>query len=381
MTFRSWIARPRNAAWCAAIVLIVGALPRLIAASGYASDLGRYYAFRDLHPGVLPYLDRAIEYPVVSGAVLGVASLFTRDARALFLINAFLLATLAALLAFFLAKRYGSRVAWFAAAPTLAIAGPVNWDLVAVVPATLALLAVDAGQMVASGVLLGVGIAAKVFPVLFLPPLMVARVRARAVRSAIVLGVSAVLTVVVINVPVALAAPHNWRYFFTFQSSRVPTWGTLSFYVLRPPIASLGWLSDHAQSSIGSGITILVTGFVLALVCVRVWQRRMSAQAAILVALIAFLLSNKVYSPQYDLWVLPFFALLPIPRRTMYAFYAVDAAMFLAVFGAAPLLRDAGASPVVAIAPVVVARAIVLVAVCVSVWRVTEPAGVPTGAN
>src|SRR5207248_10783595 len=46
-----------------------------------------------------------------------------------------------------------------------------------------------------------------------------------------------------------------------------------------------------------------------------------------------FLLSNKVYSPGYDLWLVPFFAALPIMRRWWVTFCAADFGVYFVVFG------------------------------------------------
>ena len=49
--------------------------------------------------------------------------------------------------------------------------------------------------------------------------------------------------------------------------------------------------------------------------------------------LILFLLSNKVYSPQFSLWLLPWFALTLPNLRLFIAFEAADVIVFLTEFG------------------------------------------------
>ena len=48
--------------------------------------------------------------------------------------------------------------------------------------------------------------------------------------------------------------------------------------------------------------------------------------------LVAFLLTNKVYSPQYGLWLLPWFALALPDLRVFIAFEAADVLVFLTRF-------------------------------------------------
>jgi len=49
--------------------------------------------------------------------------------------------------------------------------------------------------------------------------------------------------------------------------------------------------------------------------------------------LLWFLVTAKVFSPQYALWVLPFFALLRMPWWSYVAFAVTDAAVWFAVSG------------------------------------------------
>jgi hypothetical protein len=49
-------------------------------------------------------------------------------------------------------------------------------------------------------------------------------------------------------------------------------------------------------------------------------------------ALVAFLLVNKVSSPQYTLWLLPFFALLRVHWGWWAAFTVADALVYVGVF-------------------------------------------------
>ena len=46
-----------------------------------------------------------------------------------------------------------------------------------------------------------------------------------------------------------------------------------------------------------------------------------------------FLISNKVYSPNYDLWLVPWLALIPLARRWRVALGCFTTAVFVVVFG------------------------------------------------
>jgi hypothetical protein len=94
--------------------------------------------------------------------------------------------------------------------------------------------------------------------------------------------------------------------------------------------------------------------------------------------LVAFLLVNKVYSPQYGLWLLPWFA-LALPNPTLFVLFELsDVAVFvtrftwfgrLAADGGDPTFAGYHGSPLGAFELAVAIRAIVLIA-CLVAWVV-----------
>jgi hypothetical protein len=110
-------------------------------------------------------------------------------------------------------------------------------------------------------------------------------------------------------------------------------------------------------------VAILV---VISLLAVR---RRLDAVAVGAAVVGAFLLCNKVYSPNYDLWLLPFFALLPVSRRVFMGYVASACGVFVLVYG---YLH--GGWPigfvVALLPPLVIARALMIGAVIATALRV-----------
>jgi hypothetical protein len=93
--------------------------------------------------------------------------------------------------------------------------------------------------------------------------------------------------------------------------------------------------------------------------------------------LVLFLLTNKVYSPQYSVWLLPWFALALPNLRLFIAFEAADIAVFVTRFSWFGLLDERhngfAGSPLGAFEAAIFVRALVLV-VCVVAWiRRREP--------
>jgi uncharacterized membrane protein len=317
---------------------------------------GRMIA-QGIHPGALPYVGWNSEYPVVVGIVQWVASWFGRTPLGFLLVTSAFSAALALWLVALLVRRVGERVWYAICAPPFVLYALHNWDLLALVPAVAGVLAFEEGEDIGSGALIAIGACAKVFPAVFLPPLLARRVQARGWKGAVPLAASAAATVVVLNLPFRLASATGWSYPYRFQGRRAVTWGTLWSVAHRLPIVG-GSLAVHAgrPANMLSGAALAIG---IAALCVVAARRRLDAIAIAAAATGVFLLVNKVYSPNYDIWMVPWLALLPIGRRLRVAFGACSVSVFIVVFGY--FHGAVGRSVVLATLPfLVVARAIVI---------------------
>ena len=119
-------------------------------------------------------------------------------------------------------------------------------------------------------------------------------------------------------------------------------------------------------------ISLAALAVALAWLVWRTWRVHLDTFAATAAAIALFLLTTKVYSPTYDLWLLPFFALVPFSRRLWLTFCAVDLGVFVVVYG---YLDGIGPSWMVHVALplLVLARAAVLVRIVVFTTRPARP--------
>jgi hypothetical protein len=149
-------------------------------------------------------------------------------------------------------------------------------------------------------------------------------------RGARRLVVSSLATVVLTNVPFALADPRRWSWTYRFQSARQATWGSVWFYALRianmPVHGAAGALAANAASALA-----LLAAITWLVVCTV--RRHLDLFAAAGAAVALFVLCNKVYSPTYDLWLVAFFVMIPLGRRLWITFCVVDFAVFAVVYG------------------------------------------------
>jgi hypothetical protein len=355
-------------------VLAVNVAVRMPCYDVCGSDLGRLYEDRGITRDHPPLFDRDLEYPPVIGLVMYTAVLpFDHGLRGPFLLNAALIITLAAITTWLLWRRYGTATRRWALAPPLLVNGALtNWDMLAVAPATIALLRFDVGDAFWPGVLLGVGAAAKLCPALYVPILVAAASVDGGTRRARNVLVGALVGAGAFAIPVYAVAPHALVHFLDFHRVRTPSRGAIWFYVFRTPAMNT-YLAPHHIAAIMNVVTILAVGVALVVLVIHTAQRRISPIAACALVTIVFVLANKIYSPQYDLWIVPFMVMLPVRTKLVVHFYVASLLSFLlvadarSVFGNAPLhlyLTGVG----------VIYRFVVLVVIAVQIWRDAQTA-------
>ncbi|WP_239003681.1 glycosyltransferase family 87 protein [Nocardia panacis] len=246
-----------------------------------------------------------------------------------------------------------------------------NFDALATALAATGLLAWARRRPVLAGVLLGLGGAAKLYPLLLLGPIVVLCLRAdpmahphrQAMRLRDIDGLpalgrwlretpyrtaifatrplgSGVLTVgaalgtwAAVNLPIALLFRPGWREFFRLNTARHADPDSL-YNVITSFTGWAGFDGDlgHAEQPIVlnmvSLLAFVTACVVIAYIGLTAPRRPRLAQLCFLV-IAAFLLTNKVWSPQYSLWLVPI-AVLALPhRRILLAWMTVDALVWV----------------------------------------------------
>ena len=244
------------------------------------------------------------------GAMMGQPDI-AREIRLYVVVNAVGLGLLTLLSAWFLAgvnRRRPWDAAAFALAPTLALAGLVNWDLLAVVAVAGALWAWSRGKPALTGVMIGLGTAAKLYPLFLLGALLVICLRQRRLLQAVIAASAAFLTWLVLNAPAFVSGPDQWKVFWEFNSDRGADLGSVWLFLSQAVDITF------SVSTINTVSLWFFAGWCVAVAALGLLARdtpRLAQLGFLLVA--GFLLVNKVYSPQYVLWLLPL-AVLARPR-------------------------------------------------------------------
>ena len=211
-----------------------------------------------------------------------------------------------------------------AAAPTVAAAALVNWDLLAVALTAAGVLAWSRSRPGLAGVLLGLGMAAKLYPALLLGPLLLLCLRSGRMRAYGRLLVGFAVSWLVVNLPVLVLAPAAWLDFWTFNADRSGDFGSI-WYVF-----SLAGHDVPHLNVVSAGLFALACLLIGLLVVAAPRRPRFGAVAFLVVA--AFLMTNKVYSPQYVLWLLPFVVLARPRWRDWWVFTAGELCYFVAIW-------------------------------------------------
>lgn len=219
-----------------------------------------------------------------------------------------------------------------ATTPLVFVHAFTNFDALVTALATTGLLAWSRRRAGLAGTLLGLGAATKLYPLLLLGPILILGLRAgRANEGLRTLG-AAILAWTTVNLPIAVLFPRGWWEFFRLNSARPADPDSLYNVITH----FTGWAGFDGSARSGQ-IPVVLNSVSLGLLligCLGIgWlalaapvRPRLAQLCFLVVAL--FLLTNKVWSPQYSLWLVPL-AVLAVPRwRLLLTWMAVDAAIW-----------------------------------------------------
>ncbi|PJE99431.1 hypothetical protein CUT44_04605 [Streptomyces carminius] len=307
-------------------------IPHLYTGRGFAADLTPYF---DRIPQDISGGMEYLEYPVLTGVFMEAASWLTPHAGEMmyrqqiyWMVNAGMLMACAAVLAVCVARTHRRRP-WdallVALAPALALTATINWDLLAVALTAASMLMWSRSRPLASGVLLGLATAAKFYPFLLLGPLLLLCWRAGRWRAfGVALG-GAVAAWLAVNLPVMLPASEGWGKFYTFSQERGVDFGSFWLIISQRTGDPLDGANTYAV------VLMLLGCAALCALTLSAPRRPRYAQLAFLVVAL-FIVTNKVYSPQYVLWLIPLAALARPRWRDFLIWQACEVMYYLGIW-------------------------------------------------
>ncbi|VFA89066.1 Predicted integral membrane protein [Gordonia paraffinivorans] len=346
------------------------------------SDLMYLWLGRDINNHVFPYIHGGInpdgtlfggvvEYPVLSGLFMYLGAIGAHTDTAFFTQSALLLAPFGFAITVMLALMVRWWALLWAATPPLVLYSFHNWELPVVATAVGAIAVMawgasadpDTGRRrlglrtsaILAAVLLSIGFCLKLYPGIFVLPLAAYVLTGGAVdvRDAARRGLdwagaawvagTAVLTVVAIQLPFMVLGFEGWKAALSFQGRRKADVDTNSIWYWG--LRYLTGTTDTYHSLVGvlSPLLVLASFAVAMYLGWRVYKRDgifpwIGVSGAMLAG---FMLFHKVHSPQYTLWLLPFFVLMRVRWQVIVIYLATDVALDLTIFRLFPI-RDAG---------------------------------------
>lgn len=181
------------------------------------------------------------------------------------------------------------------------------------------------GRTMLFGVFIGLATAAKLYPVLLLGVLFVLCWRAGKWRAFGSAALGAAVSWLVVNLPVMLLAWDGWKKFYTFSQERPIDFGSVWLLISQRSGNPLQDANTYA-----TGLTLLLCAGIGVLTLTAPRRPRFAQLAFLVVA--AFILANKVYSPQYVLWLIPLAALARPRWRDFLIWQAGEVVYFLGIW-------------------------------------------------
>ena len=274
----------------------------------------------------LPYLEDRIEYPVLLGVALWLASFAPGGALGHFTATYLFLSACLVVALLALARTPGAAPWWLGATPAIVYYAGLNWDLLPIALLALAVLAEQVARPAASGTLAALGVSTKLFPAAFVPAALGALALRPPRRALARFSVALVAVLLALNLPFAFAAPDAWGWFFRYNAARGAEnsiWEALA--VPRGPlleVLGLAPLAVAAAAAFGAA----------ALAARRGGDAARAVRLGTALVLVAWIASNKVFSPQYALYGFLAGALAAAPLPLFLALSAVSIADFHLAF-------------------------------------------------
>ncbi len=305
------------------------------------TDIYPLYYNEDLATGKVPYTGHPVEYPVLIGGAMEAAAWLVRNVSEVIRGREFFDVTVAMLAVCFVAGVLATARAaspdarWqalmVALSPALILSAFVNWDLIAMALTALGIAAWAARRGVWAGIMLGLGVAAKFYPLVVFGPLLLLCLRTGQWREFAKTFAAAAAAWLAVNVPVMIAAPAGWARFYAFSKDRGADWGSIWYLFEHFNVPVLGNYQLSALNQMSA--FFLVVAFAAIAVLALAAPRRPRLPQLCFLMLAAFLMTNKVWSPQYVIWLVPL-AVLARPRLWPYVLWQLaEVAYFFGIWG------------------------------------------------
>ena len=289
----------------------------------YSDVLGFFE--KAIEPG-FPYLTKNIEYPVLIGLFIELAGFLGGNRAGYYFLSVifsliFALGTTYFLYQLLPEENKKSLLKYWILAPSFLFFLTYNWDILAIFFTAAAFYFFKNNKNNLAAAALAFGFSSKLYPIIYLPALLW---KLGTFKERLKAAGSFLFSAIIINLPLAISNFSSWSYFFRLNSERNSNpdsiWTIARFFFRDLTVPEINFLS--------AVLFLALAVFVL-------WKFRQEnfIKICFLLTLI-FLLTNKVFTPQYLMWLLPFFVLLPELKAKW--FYALEFSNLAVLFSILP---------------------------------------------
>ncbi|MBI3859142.1 MAG: DUF2029 domain-containing protein [Thaumarchaeota archaeon] len=282
------------------------------------SDIGSFWYRGWVGSGGLPYVSEVFEYPPVSGFLLYFARIVGGSQTGYYeVFSAMSLAAGVVLAAtcWRTAKLRGTQLrSWYFIMPSVIVYGIYNFDLFHAMFVMISLYALLSGRRSSSAIALGLAVSTKLASGVLLPVylLEIRDWRNSAKFAAVFGGLLGVL-----NLPLVLANYSNWLGTYAYISN----WGLEDAWFV--------WIfQDPSTWPVAKLFGFGLMGVLL----LRVYTLRMDPVTKSFLALSAYLLGTYIYTPQFNLVLIPLVAVLSVEHPSLYLWDTFNALIILTWF-------------------------------------------------
>jgi uncharacterized membrane protein len=309
-----------------AILIILVLIPFGVLRYAYLHEMDAYYAYNDIKifsgfsESGIPYIEKEIEYPVITGLFIYLTDVITPTKELFFIVNFVLLAIFAVITSFVLYKMTNDRgrvMFLFILTPSFILFTVYNWDMLGIMLMTISFYFIRKKQDTTASVFLSLAVSTKFFPVIFLIPFLLKGDRMKAVKNLSVF----VIAFLAANLYFMVNNLSNWFYTYSFHVNRTAN------------IDSIWGLISNVFPSEVLYVNLISAGLFVFFYFLVVYRKRdLDFFSLSFLLFLVFLIFNKIFSPQYLMWLLPFFVILfKSPNKKFYALEISNAFVLFAV--------------------------------------------------